>query len=64
MEIFARFPSIQELRLDEATEHTRDPFQASTTFCLLPESTTDTAGRLPAEINPSPEVLNGNPSTG
>jgi hypothetical protein len=58
MEIFARFPSIQELRLDEATEHTRDPFQASTTFCLLPEFTTDTALGLPiGQIFENPPIF-------
>jgi hypothetical protein len=52
MEIFAMIPTIQGLRLDEATEHAREPFKATAIFSLKPESASDKYTHSSADTEP------------
>jgi hypothetical protein len=54
MEIFLRIPTIQELRLDEATEHTRDPLTASASFTFVPQGEPNKHPLRPTETGSSP----------
>jgi hypothetical protein len=54
MEIFLRIPTIQELRLDEATEHTRDPLKASASFTFVPQGELSKNPLKPTETGPGP----------
>jgi hypothetical protein len=54
MEIFRRIPTIQELRLDEATEHTRDPLKTTASFTFVPQGESNKHPLKPAETEPGP----------
>jgi hypothetical protein len=54
LEIFARIPTIQELRLDEATEHTREPLKTSAIFTFMPQLETEKLPQKPTEVEPGP----------
>jgi hypothetical protein len=52
LEIFARILTIQELRLDEATEHTREPLKTTASFTFVPQRESSKHPLKPAETEP------------